>query len=77
MVGRNEEPERRENLVISGMRCRNGANGLELHVYGAARFISTPYGPNDLIVKFLDTMDFASETSYLVVNGSLFFTLPA
>lgn len=77
VVGRNEEPNRRDNLVISGIRCRNGANGLELHVYGAARFSSAPYGPTDLIYKFLDQMDFTSEKGYLAVNGSMFFTLPA
>lgn len=77
VVGKNEEPDRRDTLAISGIRCRLGANGLELHVYGAARFNSAPYGPANLIYKFLDQMDFSSETSYLVVNGTLLFTLPA
>lgn len=77
VVGTNLEPSRRDGLVIDGIKCRYGANGLELHVYGAAKFSSTPYGPNDLIVKFLDQMDFTSERGYLAVNGSIYFTLPA
>ena len=77
VVGTNLEPARREGLVIDGIKCRYGANGLELHVYGAAKFSGTPYGPNDLIVKFLDQMDFTSERGYLAVNGSIYFTLPA
>ena len=77
VAGRNMEPDRRDNLVVEGIKCRYGANGLELHVYGVASFSYTPYGPTDLMGKFLDTMDFSTERGYLAINGSMYFTLPA